>query len=281
MTGVQTCALPISLDAITEVHEGTKGHELGDATLDDRPGRIPLDERLPRVFGGLLETERDALAIEVDIQDLHLDLLTDLDDLGGMVDVIPGELGDMDQAVDATEVHEGPKVHDRGDGALKTHARLELGEDLGALRLASLLEDGASGEDDVVAVAIHLDDAGLDTGTEIGGEVLDATQIDQGGGQKASQTDVEDKPTLDDLDDLTLDVLAGLVLLLDTLPRALVLGAALRENQAALLVLLRDDLSLDLVTLGDDVGGADVLADRELVLGELTQIGRASCRERV
>ena len=129
--------------------------------------------------------------------------------------MIPRELRDVDQAVDATEVHESSKVHDRGDGTLEAHAGLELREDLGTLRLTGLLEDSTTGEDDVVAVAIHLDDASLDTSTQIGGEVLDTTQVDQGGGQKAPQADVEDKPALNDLNDLTLNVLAGLVLLLD------------------------------------------------------------------
>ena len=93
--------------------------------------------------------------------------------------------------------------------------------------LRDLLEHHAAGEDDVVAVAVHLDDAGLDTGAHVGVEVLDATKVDQGGGQEAAQADIEDKAALDDLDDLALDVLAGVELLLDTVPGTLVLGTLL------------------------------------------------------
>ena len=60
----------------------------------------------------------------------------------------------MEETVDAAQIHEGAEVHDGGNGALKAHAALELGEDLGALGLAGLLEDNAAGEHDVVAVAI-------------------------------------------------------------------------------------------------------------------------------
>ena len=155
----------------------------------------------------------------------------------------------MNQAVDAAEVHEGAEVHDRGDGALEAHADLELGEDLLALGLAGLLEHDAAGEDDVVAVAVHLDDAGLDAGAHVGVEVLDATEVDEGSGQEATQADVENQAALDDLDDLALDGLAGVELLLDAVPGALVLGTLLGEDETALLVLLLENQSLDLVCL--------------------------------
>ena len=256
-----------ALDAVTEVDEGAKRHELRDGALDDGVDRVLLDERAPGILGGLLETEGDALAVEVDIEHLDLDLLADLDDLGGVVDVVPGELGDVDQAVDAAEVDEGAEVDDRGDRALEAHARLELRENLGALGLAGLLEHDAAGQDNVVAVAVHLDDAGLDAGAEVGVEVLDATEVDERGGQEATQADVEDKAALDDLDDLALDVLALLELLLDAVPGALVLCALLGEHEATVLVLLLENQGLDRVAELHDVGGVGVLADGELTHG--------------
>ena len=110
-----------ALHAITEVDEGAEGDELGDGTLDDGADRVLLDEGAPRILGGLLETQGDALAVEIDVENLNLDLLADLDDLGGVVDVIPGELGDVDETIDATEVDEGTEVDDRGDIALEAH----------------------------------------------------------------------------------------------------------------------------------------------------------------
>ena len=137
-------------------------------------------------------------------------------------------------------------------------------EDLGALGLAGLLEHHAAGEHDVVAVAIHLDDAGLDAGAEVGGEVLHTAKVNEGGGQEAAQADVEDKTALDDLDDLALDVLAGVELLLDAVPSALVLGTLLGEHETAVLVLLLKDQGLDGIAEVDDVGRVSVLADGEL-----------------
>ncbi len=159
------------------------------------------------------------------------------------------------EAVDAAQIHEGAEVHDGGNGALETHTALELGEDLGALGLAGLLEHHATGEHDVIAVAIHLDDASLDRGAEVGGEILHAAKVNEGSGQEAAQADVEDKTALDDLDDLALDVLAGVELLLDAIPGTLVLGALLGENQTTVLVLLLEHERLDGVAQRHEAAG--------------------------
>ena len=97
-------------------------------------------------------------------------------------------------------------------------------------------------------------------------QILDATQVHEGCRQEAAQADVQDQAALDDLDDLAGDGLAGLELLLDGDPGALVLGALLGQDQTAVLVLLLKDQSLDLVAQVDDVGRIGVLAD-----GQLTQ----------
>ena len=77
-----------------------------------------------------------------------------------------------------------------------------------------------------------------------------------------------DQAALDDLDDLALDGLAGVELLLDGVPGALVLGTLLGEDQTTLLVLLLENESLDLVAHGNDIGGVDVLANGELAGGD-------------
>ena len=120
----------------------------------------------------------------------------------------PRQLRDVHEAVDATEVDEGSEVDDRGDGAGQDLALLELDEDVLALVLATLFEDDAAREHDVVAVAVHLDDPRLEALPGVGGEVLDAAQVDQGGRQEAAEADVEDETALDHLDDFALDVLA-------------------------------------------------------------------------
>ena len=84
---------------------------------DDLADLVRAGELLPRVFLRGLQRQRDALAVHVDVEHLDGDLLADLDDLGRVVDVLPGQLGDVDETVDAAEVDERTEVDDRGDDA--------------------------------------------------------------------------------------------------------------------------------------------------------------------
>ena len=159
----------------------------------------------------------------------------------------PGELGDVDQAVDPLEVDEGAEVDDVGDLALDDLAGLEAAEDLLADLLALLLEDGAAREDDVVAAAVELDHLALELLAHELVEVVDAADVDQRGGQEAAHAEVEDQAALDDLDHGALDRLAGLGGGLDPAPGLLEAGALLGEDQATLLVLLGEDERVDLL----------------------------------
>src|SRR5207245_2587139 len=77
------------LDAVGDAHERAERDELGDLTLDDLTRLVQPRELAPRIFLRLLERQRDALALEVDVEDLDLDLLPDLNDLARMLDVPP------------------------------------------------------------------------------------------------------------------------------------------------------------------------------------------------
>ena len=253
-----------TLDVVAKLDEGAERNNLGDLAINDGAHGVALDELQPRILGGLLQAERDALALQVDVENLNLNLVANLDDLGRMVDMVPRQLGDVNQTVDAAQVNEGAEVDDGGNGALEAHALDELGEDFGALVLAAFLEQHAAGQHDVVAVAIHLDDASFDFGAQVGVEILHAAKVNEGSRQEATQADVEDEAALDDFDNLAGDGLAGLELLFDADPSTLVLSTLLGEDQAAVLVFLLENKSLDFVAQGNDLGGIGILADRQL-----------------
>src|SRR6185437_15922995 len=181
-----------------------------------------------------------------------------------MVDVAPGELADVDQAVHAVEVDEGAEVHDVRDLAVDDVAGVEAVEDLLPLLLALVLEHGAAREHDVVARAVELDHLAAQLLAEELVEVLDAADVDQRRGQEAAHAEVENQPALDNLDHLAVDRLLRLGRVLDRLPGHLEAGALLRQDQAALGVLLREDERIDLVAEGDLVGRVHGAPNREL-----------------
>ncbi|AGP30645.1 polyribonucleotide nucleotidyltransferase [Corynebacterium terpenotabidum Y-11] len=176
----------------------------------------------------------------------------------------------MHQAVDTAEIDEGAEVDDGGHDTLADLALLQLVQELGADLGLGLLEPGTTGQDNVVALLVQLDDLGLDLLANVRLEIPDTTHLDEGGRQEAAQPDVEDEAALDDLDDGTGDRLVLLLELLDGAPGALVLGTLLGEDQATVLVLLGEDQSVDLIADLDDLARVDVVLDGQLTGGDNT-----------
>src|SRR5690606_363773 len=134
-----------AFDTLGDGDEGAERDGLGDRALDDVANLVRRGEGLPWIFGGLTDGERDALPIAIDLEDLHGDLVAQLDELARVVDVLPRELGDVDETVHATEVDEGAEVDHGGDGALADLALVEVVHELGPLLGQCLFEMGTTG----------------------------------------------------------------------------------------------------------------------------------------
>src|SRR5712691_3948727 len=251
-------------DARKDLDERAERHDLRHAALDDVALLVLLEHLLPRVGLRLLEAERDALALAVDVEHLHLHLLADVEHLGRVVDVRPRELADMDQAVHAVEIDEGAEVDDVRDRAVDDVARVEAVEDRLAHLLALVLQHCAAREHDVVARAVELDHLATQLLSHELVEVLHAADVDERRREETAHTEIEDQTALDDLDHAADDRLAGLGRALDRLPRDLEARALLRQDQPAFGVLLRQHECVDLVADRDLVARVDRAADREL-----------------
>ena len=76
-------------------------------------------------LGGLLDRQRDPATLEVDVDDLHPQLLAGGDDLLGRLDVVDRHLGDVDETLDAlADLDEGTERHELGDPAVDQLADL-------------------------------------------------------------------------------------------------------------------------------------------------------------
>ena len=147
-----------AFDARLQLDEGAVVGDVGDAALELGADRVLGLDALPRIGLELLHAERDAVGLVVDADDLHLDGLADRQHLGRVVDAPPGDVGDVQQAVDAAEVDERTVVGDVLDHAVDDLAFLEALDDLRTLLGAGLFEDGAARDDDVAAALVHLED---------------------------------------------------------------------------------------------------------------------------
>ena len=108
-----------TLDARLQLHEGAVVGDVGDAALELEADRVLRPGAVPRIAHQLLHAERDALRLGVEADDLHLDALADGEGFRRMVDALPGDVGDMQEAVDAAEIDERTVVGDVLDHAVE------------------------------------------------------------------------------------------------------------------------------------------------------------------
>ena len=93
--------------------------------------------------------------------------------------MLPGQLGDVHQAVHTAQIHESTEVDDGGNHAIAHLALFELVEEGGANLRLGLLKPCTAGEHHVVAVLIKLNDLRFKLLTNVGCEVTDASHLNQ------------------------------------------------------------------------------------------------------
>jgi hypothetical protein len=91
-----------AVDAFLDLHEDTEVGDVADVALDHGTRRVLLGQLLVRVRLELLHAERDAVLLDVDVEDDGLDHVADGDHLRRVLDAAgPRHLGDVDEALDA------------------------------------------------------------------------------------------------------------------------------------------------------------------------------------
>src|SRR6202165_3875894 len=148
-----------AFDARLQFDERAVVGDVGDAAGEARIERILRLDALPRIVQQLLHAERDAVGLVVDLDDLHLHGLADGQHFGRVIDPAPGDIGDMQQAVDAAEIDERTVIGDVLDDAVDDLALFEILHQLLALFGSGLFQHGTARHHDVAAAATHL--AGL------------------------------------------------------------------------------------------------------------------------
>src|SRR5687768_10844608 len=220
-----------AFDARLELDESAVVGDRHHLHLHASPDRVLGGDVLPGIGLELLETERNALALPVDIQDLHIELLPDVHQLRGVRDAAPRHVGDVEQAVDAAEIDECTEVGDVLDDALPHLILLKLLHQLLALAGALDLEDHSARDDDVAAALVELDDLEL---VLLAQELVDVRHTPQrdlrAGEERIDAHEVDHNTTLDLLDERALDRLIVLVGETDALPHAHEVRLLLRQN---------------------------------------------------
>ena len=106
----------------------------------------------------LLETEREAFGLGLDLEDLEAQLLADGEDVLGSVDAGPGDVADVEETVDAAEINERSEARETAHGAFDDVAFLELGIAALAFGFRQRFGDRAAIDDDVFFFDVELED---------------------------------------------------------------------------------------------------------------------------
>ena len=212
-------------------------------------GILGLDA-LPRIGLQLLHAERDAVRFVVDLDDLDLHLLADVEHFGRVIDAAPGDVGDVQQAVDAAEVHERAVVGDVLDHAVDDLTLFEVLHQFLALLGAGLFQHGAARDDDVAAPAIHFQDLERLIDVHQRRDVADRPDVDLRARQERHRAvEIDGEAALDLIEDDAGDFLVGLERLLELAPAFLAARLVAREHRLAERVL--DALQIDFNFVAD------------------------------
>jgi hypothetical protein len=155
----------------------------------------------------------------------------------------------VQQAVDAAQVHERTVVGDVLDHALDHSTFVQGFEQLLAFFAHAGLKHCAARQNDVVALAVELDDLEFECLAFVRRGVLDRTQVDQRAGQEGADAIGHDgKTALDLAGDGAVDHFAGFQGLLELQPGRQALGAVTRQDGVAVAVFERIDGNRDKIT---------------------------------
>jgi hypothetical protein len=154
-----------------------------------------------------------------------------------VTDTAPGHVGDVQQAVDAAQVHERTVFGDVLDHAVDDGAFLQRFQQLGALFAHGGFDHGAARQHDVVALAVELDDLEFHGLALEGRHVLDGTGVEQRAGQEgADAVDQNGQAALDLAGDGAGHEVAGLQSLFQRQPGGQALGLVARQDGVAVAV---------------------------------------------
>ncbi len=253
-----------AFDARLQLHEGAVVGDVGDLALEARADRIFGADAFPGIGLELLHAQADALGFLVHLDDLHGDLLADIEHFGRMRHAPPGDVGDVQETIDAAEIDEGAVVGDVLDRAFEHLAFGERGDQFGPLLGALLFEHGAAGDDDVAAAAIHFQDLEGLRHVHQRADIAHGTDVDLAAGkERDGAVEIDGEAALDAAEDHAGDAAAVLECLLEPGPGLLAPRLVAAEHGFTQSILDPLDIDLDLV--------ADLDVQRHAGRGEFLQ----------
>ena len=182
---------------------------VGDAPHELGARRIFRLDPFPGIGLQLFHAQRNTLGFGIEADYLNLHGLADLQGLGRVIDAAPGDIGDVQKAIDAAQVHKGPVIGDVLDHAFENLALGKVGDQFRSGFGSGFLQHGAAGNDDVVALRVHFQDLERLRRVHHRGDVADRADIHLASGQERHRArQIDDEAALDAAENDAVDALA-------------------------------------------------------------------------
>src|SRR6266699_5785259 len=177
-----------AFDALLDLDEGAVVGEIGHLAEEARSRGIAAREAHPGILSQLLQSEGNAILLGVEFQHLRRDLVAHVEHFRRVLDAPPGEVGDVQQAVDSAQVDERAVVGDVLDDALDDGALMQVREQRLALGALRGFQHRAARHDDVFPFPVKLDNLELHLLALVGQGVLDGADVHERPGQESSNS---------------------------------------------------------------------------------------------
>jgi len=141
-----------------QLHEGAVIGDVGDTALMHGADGIHFFNSIPRIGLQLLHAKADAVGVLVDLDDLNLDGFADRQDFRRVVDATPSHIGDVQQAVNAAQIHERTVFGDVLDHTVNGLAFGQVADNFGTLFCTRFFKDRTTRNNDVATATVHFQD---------------------------------------------------------------------------------------------------------------------------
>src|SRR5208337_4544894 len=224
-----------AFDALFQLHEHAVVHHADDLALVLAARAVALSSIHPGIFVELLQAQRNALLALVKLQNNDVEFLFRLHHVARMPHAAPAHVGEVQQAVNAAEVHERAVFGHILDGAVNHLPFAQLLHQLGALGVQLFFQQRTAADHHVAAAAIQLGDAHLHFLAEQSVEVLGRAQVILRARQKCAYTDIDDEAALDAIHDFRGQRFLGFELRVNLFPGAAAQHLLIRNDDEIVL----------------------------------------------
>ena len=150
-----------TINVLHNLSKCAEGHELNDLDGCYIANSVLVGEHLPGIILALSVAERDLLLLCIQSDNEYFDSLADFQNVRGMTDSVPGQLGDVNHTVNTADINKCAVAGEGLDNALVLVADSDGLPDLCLSLTASLIAQLLDGTDYTATCAVDLGDADL------------------------------------------------------------------------------------------------------------------------